>query len=170
MNLTAIEDALQAAVVSASGVAGDRVRWTAQSRDVPATAGDLIILALREDSASGPEHTVADAAVPTPGAEIVMSSTEQVDATLTLDCYSMTPNGAMARLWACRRGLWKYSITAALDAAGIAPIEFSTPQHLPTILETEYRDRAWGDLRIRIADGVSEVATYIETVVVTDTL
>jgi hypothetical protein len=158
-----VQDALHAAVVTASGLAGARVRWDRASRDQPATPGDVIILSLGGEQTDGPSYTSRDNPVPSTGSEILLETEEQIDAEMVVDYYSMTQDGARAALQRCYRNLRRESVQDALDESDIAFITMGTPQHIPAILETEFRDRARGVVKFRCADGSSESATFIES-------
>jgi len=171
MDWSATEDALQAAVARVSGLTGDRVRWSRASRDQPASTGDVIVLECRDEQTDGPEFEFA--LVPgggSPGEELEYSTTEQVDFRLVVDVYSMVVGGAWSRLARVRRSIWLQSAQDELTASNLAFVDSSNPIHLPILLETEYRDRAWMEIRVRAVDGASELGTFIETAEIGDNL
>lgn len=163
MDWLAAQDAIQAAVVEASSLLGARVRWERASRDQPGTAGDVVILGLSGEQTDGPEYTDDDNPTPSPGAEILLETAEQIDLELSIDYYSMAPDGARAALQRVLRNLRRESVQEALELSGIAVVRVHPAQHLPALLETEFRDRARGMVTLRCADGTSSPETFIES-------
>lgn len=161
------QDAVQLAVVQASGLAGARVRWERASRDQPGTAGDLVILSVGDEDTDGVEYTHRPNPSPTEGAELLNETAEQLDRTVHLDWFAMGSGKASGALRACCRALRRESAQDQLEASGIALIEVGGVQSLPSLLETEFRDRARGSFVVRLAEGTTETITTIETATVT---
>lgn len=170
-NWSTIEDAIQAQIVAASGLSGSKVIWEHQGRDRPTT--ELITLRLdgAEDTAPAtPENRVTDNPAPTAGAEILLTSSQQVDFDLVVTLYAGPKTGtgsAFARLNKVRAYLGRDDVVETLGASGLALFAVGRVRSQPTILETEFESRATLTLRFRTVDGNEETTTYIETAEVT---
>lgn len=168
-NWTQIENALQARIALGLGVPGDRVRWGDTSRDSPVTAGDHAVLRvgnIASLSPATPEQNVTDNPQAFPGGEILLNSLEPTEFELTITVYTTRTTGsfsAYARATSARSALHSESTTDALEAANVVIVQCEAVQSLPALLETEFQGKAVFTALVRISDGNSEAATFIET-------
>lgn len=169
MTWESFQNAVHAALVSASGISGERVRWERASRDQPATSGDVLVISVGDDSADPPEYSAEDTANPSPGNYVTLHTDEQIDRVITVDYYAMGATAARGALTATFRGLRRETVQDALEAAGVALVSTDSVQSLPALLETEFRDRARGSFTVRLSDGTTEGISDIHTATVTST-
>lgn len=163
----AIEDALQAWAVRASGLPAASVRWA----DQDATRPQPPFVELRLDHEGGgapvPEQQTIDNPTPSAGQEILINTITHEDLTLTVHAFTAPTVGAnSARALASRMKAQIASETeiGIFDDAGIAIVETGPVQNLTAVLETKSEGRAVFDVRLRVADGFTEATTYVETV------
>lgn len=173
-NWTAIENAIQAQVVAASGLAASNVIWSFQSRSKPTR--DFIRLELdsiESQNSVTPETSTIDNPTPSAGAEIVSSSEEQIDFTVEIHFFTGVSGGtgsARSRLATILRYMSAEEVTTALDASGVALIDCGPVTALPVVLDAEYESRARATLALRTVDGFRKTATYIQTAAWTTTI
>ena len=173
MNLTAIENAIHAEIVTASGLAGDRVIYENQGGDVLGSR-DLITINATQDGFSSPapatpSQTTRDNPTPSAGAELLIGTKREVEFTWRLTFYAGAVSGsssAHARLVDVVTRLGLDEVTLRLEQANIALFDVAAPgvRSVPVVLETEYESRAIVDLRFRTIDEIETAATNIETV------
>lgn len=163
----AIENALQAWGVRASGLDPTLVRWADQDGSRPQPP----FVELRLDHEGGgspvPEQQVIDNPEPVAGQEILINTITHEDLTLTVHVYTAVTVGVnSARALASRMKAQIASETEIgnFDDAGIAIVETGPVQNLTAVLETKSEGRAVFDVRLRVADGFTEATTYVETV------
>ena len=165
-NWEAIENAIQAQVVAATGLAGASVRWADQSRDAPAS-GDSVRLAVLTGGVVGhaEESTITNPA-PSAGQEIILRSHEQAEFEVQVQVFTMSPTGnssAFAQANNVARYLQRDDVTDTLFASKLALVSVDNVQRLPLMLETEFQGRALFTARFRTLDGSEYATTYIET-------
>lgn len=163
----AIDNALIAWVERTSGFPSGRVIWDQQ----PGTRPPRPFATLRKggDNTIGHdvELTVSEVADPAPaGAEILLDSSEQNEFTLALTFFTVDTVGANSAYRVAKRVRASVSTEQTLndlDAAHLALVDRAPVNNLTEMLDTEHEGQAAFDVRLRVADGTSETATYIET-------
>lgn len=180
-NWTTIENALQAQVVRALGLAGAKVIWEGQK--LPRPVKPFVTLQIEaDDGAALPEPYqknnpagVAGTLTPTVtiGTELLIGTTDNAEFTLRVQAFTPEVIGtscARALLLKVKNAFGADSYTDALFASGIAVIDRSTVLNLTDLLETKFEGRAALEIRCRVEDGHEETQTFIETVQITTTL
>ncbi len=169
----AVENTLQAWAVRASGLPDPKVVWDGQSGARPKAPFVTLHRTGAHDLAPLPEIVVSDNPDATPGAEILIDTIAQAEFLLTVQVFTVPtvgPQAAQAIAQSMRNRLGAESEFAYFDGAGLAIVETGTVQNLTGVLDTEFEGRASFEVRLRIADGFEESATYIETVETTGTI
>jgi hypothetical protein len=177
-----IENAIHAELVTASGLAGDRIIYEYQNRDALGKdtegAREFMTLHYRGGGDVSPAHPIEtirdnpDATVPTPG--VAGDGDELLIGTITDEeffCRVMfhagpVTGGASAydRLKRTVRKLGLESVGIRLAAAGVVFVEpVGEIQSVPVVLETEYESQAFIDLRFRNNAAEETEETFIET-------
>lgn len=174
-NWDVIENAIQAQLVTGSGLSADRVIWMHQSADRPDS--DFLAVEHLDSSftapatpeirqADTPDAVIEDPGVPGIGGELTLSAVDNLDFTIRLHYFAKASTGpltARARLAAVRGYLGSENATAELDTDAIALVECGSVKALPAVLETKYESRAMLDVQFRTVDGFQELATFIQT-------
>lgn len=110
---------------------------------------------------------------PTIGTELLLTEIEQTEITLSLEVFTPPKFEGKARrgdLYApavareLRGGFAKSIRREQLEAVGLAVVDRSPVQNRTGLIETEFEGRAAFEVRLRVALGVQETATIIETV------
>lgn len=163
-----IEDALVTAVVAATGLAADRVRWAEQGLPRPAS-GAWISLRLLSLEETGPDWVdVEEAEAPVDGAEIEHTSRGWRVGTLSVQCFAGDATGAstsVAILERLRAKLPLPTVADALAAANVAVVGRGPVRNAAALINsTVFEPRAVIELRFTAASEVTETGTYIETV------
>ena len=165
---TALEDAIQAWVVSGSGLAADRVVYRGQPAPQPSGAYITIgLLALRRIGQDGARPEANP--IPTPGAEILHRATGVRELRLSLQCYAGSPHGvtsAMMRLEGVVSAAALPVRRGALNAAGLGVHEFGPVQSVDGFVGAHafFEPRAMVEVRCHVASEVVETGTFIEFV------
>jgi hypothetical protein len=170
MNLTDFQTAIQAQVKLATGFDNGHVIWAKQSRKRPSRPF-IELDDLDDETTNFTEDSVADAAVPTPGAEIELTSKEHVEINVQVRVFSSDvtgSNNAFNVAKKIRAFFARESTTAAL--VDIALVSRDTVREASLVLETEYEGRAVLTLKFRVADLETETTTFIETATVETTI
>lgn len=160
---TTIEDALQAAVVAASGIAADRVRWAEQNLGRPDTRGPWISMRLLSLVESGPPWVD----IVRQGGNILHTARCALVGSVSLQCFEGAASGtssAIAILERVRAKLVLPSIADVLAAANVAITgRGPTTSTAGQISAAAIEPRAMLELRFTGASEVTEVGGYIET-------
>jgi hypothetical protein len=162
------QNAMQAAIVAASGLATGRVIWKWQNAPAPGTT--WIAMGLTPAAAVGQDflrHQMVVDPAPHQEVELYVSGVREV--TLTLEAYTaevLDDAGALALADRTRTALLLPSVRDALRAVGVTPFDSSAPvQFLPEIVAVGFRGKAVLPIRCWMpSQAVSEFTTYIQTI------
>ncbi len=172
MNWTAIEDALQAWVVSATGYASNRVLWRDQNAN--AKIADRITLHLNGPIVLGNDELASATDLLQPaGQEITLSVRGDREWSLQVECFTgatTTTSDAKSILTNLQTVGQLPSKLALLDAQGISLFDLGSVQYTPEIREVAYQGRALLLMRFYSRDVATEKTGYIAEVEVTDTV
>ena len=163
---SAIQDAIFAWAVAASGYPSDKVIWRDQDGFAP--SGDYIILSiLGSDTVEGPlAHYRTDPAKP-PGQEVILTvggtRSVQVEAQV-LTSATVTATDALATAERMRTRTALPSVRDILLSAGISPFDAGSVQQVNQVRAANFVGRAVLTYRAYLADLVEERGTYIQTV------
>lgn len=171
MDWTAIEDALHAWVVSATGYPANRVLWRDRSANAP--TADHITLHLDGPLVLGTDEQLdkTDLLQP-PGQEIELSVEGDREWSLQVECYtsatttSSDAKSILSTLQTVGQLPFRRSI---LSAQGITLFDLGTVQYAPAIREVAFQGRAILVMRFYSRDVASEKTGYIAQVEITDT-
>lgn len=171
MNLTAIEDALHAWAVAATGVAADHVLWANQNSGRP--AGAWVTLARGAIIGPGSDRMVVSntSGSPPSGAEVTHTARGRRELPVTLAVYDAAVTGAGSALAVAeqaRASLNKPSVRAQLRAAGIVVFDHGDVRDVPALDAVGFEGRAVLEIRCYVAEVVSETSGYIASAIITD--
>lgn len=169
----AVERAIYTWVKDASGLVADCVIWSHQNGKRP--KGQHVQITFGADTPVGsvPENRTSYDAGADAGEEITIAVVEVRAITIGVQVYAGAQNGnASARAIASKiqNALNLPAAHAALNAAGLAPFDRGTIQSVPEVLDTGFEPRAVFQARFYLGDGAEEKTTFIEKVVVQDTV
>jgi hypothetical protein len=169
VNWTAIENALQAWVATASAIPSSRVIWAHQRGAQPTI--DFIVLSFTSVDPLGidPLECLTDLTRPA-GQEIELRAGGQRSMVLSLQAFTQSVTGASsarALLSRVQAALGLPSIVASLDAAGVSAYDTGQVQAIPEILQTTFVGRAALEVRFYGREAASEFTGYIDTVLAT---
>ena len=165
-NWQAVQDAIFAWAVAASGYPSDKVIWRDQDGFAP--SGDYLILSiLGSDTVEGPlAHYRTDPAKP-PGQEVILTvggtRSVQVEAQV-LTTQTITATDALATAERMRTRTALPSVRDILLSAGISPYDQGTVQQVNQVRAANFVGRAVLTYRAYLADLVEERGTYIQKV------
>lgn len=173
----AIEDAIQAAIVGASGLAPGRVIWGNQSGDRPGTFGDRDLISLFWGNTSPfaeatPEQFTEDTAGSPAGEEVTITTLDHEQVSLIVNYYTGKNTGntsARSRLKAVRNKLNSETYSSGLMDSAISLMSIGPVQSVSVVLETEVESRARMELVLGLVDGAIEKVTNIVTAELTGT-
>ena len=172
MDWTAIEDALHAWVVSATGYAAARVLWRDQNAN--AKIADHITLHLSGPIVLGTDELRSSTDLLQPaGPEVTLSVRGDREWSLQVECFTgqvTTSSDAKSILSALQTVGQLPSKLAILDAQGITLFDLGNIQYTPDINEVGYQGRALVLMRLYSRDVASEKTGYIAEVEITDTV
>ena len=167
-NWSAVEDALSAYVVAATGLDAAHVLWAEQTGDRPTG----LIAELR----SGPLSVVGtgdeldhefDGARPA-GQELEMQVLGLREFALQIQCYApkatLGDASGFALAVRCQTALGLPSVRDALFDAGLAPFDVQPAQNVTALLNNRFEGRGLLTVRFYLSDNASELTTYIESV------
>lgn len=164
---TAVENALHAWVVAATGLPADRVIWAQQAAPRPATP----YVTLRVDNIRriGQDWLRSyNNPTPTAGNEIILASQGQREAVVTLQCFGGTATQStspLALLHAAVAGANLQSRRDAFNTAGIGMAGFGPVQSIDGVLGSSvFEPRATVEARFFLAEEIQETTTFIEFV------
>ena len=163
-----VANALQAAVVKATGLAADHVVWRSQDANQPTLSYiDLAVLSTEEVGEPWVDDDYDPDAVP--GAEVTLTAKSETVMQLQVEVFTAlsTPDDAAALALAnrVRVGLRLPSIRDALYAVGVIVVDAAQVQFVPAIVAAGFRGRATFDARVSMPSvTASETTTFIETV------
>lgn len=166
--MPSIADVIQQAIVTASGLAADHVRWSAQ--DSNQATFPYATLTLGGLSSPGQDGLVSSTDLNQPaGQEIKLQVVGFRETTLAVEVYTadstFTGSDALSIAERIRTSLLLPSIRSTLTAVGVTPFDSGAAQWLPSIIAVGFRGRAVLELRVRIpAQNIFERTGYIETV------
>ena len=161
-------DAIQAAIVAASGLTAAAVRWRYQDAAQPALP--YVDLSLGVATELGEPYVCDDYdATRDPGKEVKLEVRGLQEISLTVEVFSATTTpddgAAIALAHQIRQGLRLPSVRDALQAVGFVPLDSAGVQWLPEIVAAGFRGRATFDTRCTLpAPTVAEYAGYIATI------
>ena len=170
-NWQAVQDAIFAWAVAASGYPSDKVIWLDQDGTAP--SGDYLILSiLGSDTVEGPlAHYRTDPAKP-PGQEVVLTvggtRSVQVEAQV-LTSATVTATDALATAERMRTRTSLPSVRDILLSAGVSPYDQGTVQQVNQVRAASFVGRAVYQFRAYLADLVEDRLTYIQKVQATET-
>jgi hypothetical protein len=156
-------------VVSASGLAANRVIWGAISGDTVPLQNYITLQVvetqpLHQLTEDGVFNTVGSPS----GQEVTLTTKEHFEISIQIQAFSVTKPGqysaAPAMLENIRSFFGKESTRAAFETVKTAIIDRGTVRHLPTVLNTMFESRGVLEIRLRGASGSEETTTNIETV------
>lgn len=167
-NWDAVDNALIAWVERTTGFPAGRVIWDQQDGG---TRPPRPFATLRKggDNTIGyeAELTVGDNGEDPPeGEELILDSAEQNEFTLVLTFFTVDTIGSNSAYRIAKRVRASVSTERTLndfDAAQLALVDRAPVENLTEMLDTGLEGQAAFDVRLRIADGTSETATFIET-------
>lgn len=168
---SAIQDAIYAWAVAASGYPSDKVIWRDQDGFAP--SGDYLILSiLGSDTVEGPvRHERTDPAKP-PGQEVILTvggtRSVQVEAQV-LTSATVTATDALATAERMRTRTSLPSVRDILLGAGISPYDQGSVQQVNQVRAANFVGRAVYQFRAYLADLVEDRLTYIQKVQATET-
>lgn len=172
MDWTAIEDALHAWVVSATGYAAARVLWRDQNAN--AKVADHITLHLSGPIVLGTDELKSKTDLLQPaGQEVTLSVQGDREWSLQVECYTgqvTTSSDAKSILSKLQTEGQLPSKLALLDAQGITLFDIGSVQYTPEIREVAYQGRALLLMRLYSRDVASEKTGYIAEIEITDTV
>jgi hypothetical protein len=171
---TAIEDALFTWVQSASGLAAAKVLWSAQATDVNRPTGQHVEIRIGTDTPLGAAPYVsheydedADA-----GEEITISVNEVRELVFVVQVFggaTTTSSSSRSVATLIQNALGLPSVRTLLETAGLSPFDRGKIEHVPELLDADFEPRAILEVRFYVADGISEVTGYIDSVEIEDT-
>lgn len=167
MSWSAVETALHAWVVAASGITGSLVRFAHHNEDRPAPPNHWVELTLGNLGAVG----IADAIVisevddPDPGEEIEIRAVGHRESALAIQVHADADgdSGARAIAETIQTALQLPAIHRALDAAGVSVFDRGSITSVPRVVETDWEGRAVLSCRLYTIAQAAERTTYIET-------
>jgi len=172
---TTVENAIQAWIVAASGLAGAKVIWAEQGGNRPAPpyiAINAITLSRFGEDWKRIVDLTGDIPPPPVGEEIEVHLEGPREIALSIQCFADSPLGtasAMAILNDVQARVRIASIASALRTGGVTVRRFDAINSLGAIVgATDWEPRATMTAYIGVASDVSETATYIETVKITE--
>ena len=170
-NWQAVQDAIFAWAVSASGYPSSKVIWRDQDGFAP--SGDYIILSiLGSDTVEGPlAHYRTDPAKP-PGQEVILTvggTRSVLIEALVLTSATVTATDAIATAEQMRTRTQLPSVRATLLSAGISPFDMGSVQQVNQVRAANFVGRAVYQFRAYLADLVEERGTYIQKIEATET-
>lgn len=159
MTWTEFEDALHGRLVALSGLAGDRVCFTALPGPAP-SAAPYIRIEFISVATAGTIDSVSATPHPTAGAEATQTTAQRIRVSVRAQVFGA---GALALAAVVLAALQSPANVAACDAAGISITDASL-QRLPVFFETAIQDRAALTLTVWAWLTASTTSTVIETV------
>ena len=165
-NWQAVQDAIFAWAVAASGYPSDKVIWRDQDGFAP--SGDYLILSiLGSDTVEGPlAHYRTDPLKP-PGQEVILTvggtRSVMIEAQV-LTSATVTATDALATAERMRTRTSLPSVRDILLSAGISPFDMGTVQQVNQVRAANFVGRAVYAYRAYLADLVEERGTYIQAV------
>ena len=175
MDYDALQAAMKACMVAATGLTADRVLFDYAAYQGGARPVDGPFLTMR----IGPTIPVGaiDGLVTIihddgkPGEEVEIATQATREFTWTVQMFGGTPMGngsPVARLSRARERLRLPSVRSLLSAVGVSPFGPGSVRFIPQIEGTKFEARAVMDVRCYGDFSTSEFCTYIETVRLTD--
>lgn len=177
----AVQAAIHAFVVAATGIAASRVRWADQGGDQPSSSGGawISLSVLAEGPVGRPWVDVEDAETPAPGAEIEHVARSMNAGTLSIQIYGASAQGnssGLAILRKLRPALGLPSIREIVSGVvGFGAFELA--RNIPALINATYFEpravvtcRFFTAAELRATAAGTEVGTYIETVEVDGTV
>lgn len=167
MAWTELRDAMQAAIVKASGLATGKVIWKYQSADQPAM--DYIAMTISPASNPGQDGLVSSTDLGRPaGQEIKLEVRGFREVTLELEVFTATladSTDALALAEKIRSALRLPSVRDGLAAVGASAFDVGPTQYLPEIVAVGFRGRATLPIRCFVpAQDAADLTGYIATV------
>lgn len=163
----AVDDALVAWVERTSGLASGHVIWDQQNGTRPTRPFATLRKGGDNTIGFGAELTVEDNGEDPPaGEELLLDSSEQNEFTLVVTVFTVDTVGTNSAYRIAKRVRASVSTERTIgdfDAVQLALIDRAAVENLTDLLDTEVEGQASFDVRLRIADGTSETATWIET-------
>ncbi len=167
MSWTDLRDAIQGAVASAAGLAGDKVIWKYQNANQP----PLAYIALTVSPASNPGQDGIQATFvggPDPLVDMRLDVIGLREITLSLEVFTDSvadDNDSLALAERIRSAFRLPSIMAKLSAQGVSPLEVGPAQFLPAIVAVKFRARSTLDVRcLAPAQPASDLIGYFNKV------
>lgn len=173
MALDTTENAIRTWIKAASGLADENIRWWNQKVEFP--TGPFVTMQITAIPPRGAYDTVStnyDADRPV-GQEIEQLVIGERELNLSVQVHRgevVGANSAMALATRIALGVRLPSINEALNEAGVAPFDIGGAQDLAVLLGSTFSGRASVDARFNIRETVSEFTTYIQTVVMVESL
>lgn len=167
-----IENAIHSELITASGLAGDRIIYEHQNRDALGKSGSsrefmtILVQDPKSLAPATPRRTVRDNPTPSAGAEILIGVATDFEFIVRVTFYAGPVSGAGSaydRLTTLIDKLALDEVSLRLAAASVVFVESGGVRSVPTVLETEYESRAVADLRFRARRSTETPETYIET-------
>jgi len=151
MSWNDVGDAIQAAIVRASGLAASQVVWKDQDRGQPLT--DYVALRLGGGITLGIDYIQSSTDLTRPlGQEIELKVRGRREVPLEVECFTSesVSSRSGSALELCSRimaGLTLPSVRAILAAQDVSPFDPGTPNWIPDVPSTRFRGRAVATVR-----------------------
>lgn len=162
--------AIEVALRSWALVAGVPVIWGQQDGERPA-APYISLLVTNVQQVGQDWLEIGDNPKPVAGAEVIAYARGQRRVTLSVQCFAgpATGDSSPARLLEAMRSARKLpSVADALNDAGVGVLSFAPILTLGGVVGGHFEPRAAMDIYLLVTSEVSETATYIQHVQVTD--
>lgn len=176
MNIKALEDAVRAWVVSASGISATSVFFAAQDVPSPSPA-PYVTISLGFPTRVGLDEVRRDYdSTAEAGQEIVYTARGPRELVVTVECF--TPNTTETNAQATGRQILS-SIDAALslppiretlNAAGMGVLRRGAPRWQPGIVRAGWEGRAWLEVVFCVIETAQARTGYIQTVAISGTV
>lgn len=167
MTRSALEDAVRAWVLAASGLAADKVLFAHQNGVSP-VPGPAAIISLGDLSSVGLDETSHTYDVSRPaGQEIEYTAAAVVETIASVSLFTRETVGdssAMARAERCRVALSLPSVRDALNAAGVGVMAASTVRWVPEVDGARWQGQAVLEVRLVLRQTATERTGYISSV------
>lgn len=172
INATTLENALQAAVVTCSGIPTARVIWANQ--DIPAPSAPWATIAITSISGVGLDaERATTTSPPVVGSEVTLAVEGDRDLAIAISFYGGTATEATAPQWIAQTAktkLGRADVRDALLAAGLGLYDTGTITPLPAVTRTGFEARAVLEIRGYARERLTTTTTSIERVETTDTI
>lgn len=167
MGWTEVRDAIQGAVVRASGLAADKVIWKPLNAGSPPL--NYVALGLSGLMTHGIDYILSSTDLGRPdGEQIKLEVKGDREVILEIECFTASTadsSDALALAEKIRTSFTLPSIQALLDAADVSPFDFPPVDYAPDVPNTTFRGRSMARIHCYVPpEAVFEYTTWIESV------